>query len=486
MQSAATGHNYRYVFARSQTLEDNGELGDANKQQPKKSNALSSAFERAAAYKKSQGKVIPPAGPVESKPPSTTDFKANVTDLKLQEEPRKITTLSIDQPNFPASPAEGKPSSPSSTDVAVNVEPQEAVNLQDVSPVFNSLKSKQESEMAAALAAKAEAREAESAQEDTSQGLEVEIITRDGIIRRKVTQSDKAVSKTKIPKRTSVSSSDFVGLGFSDKKSSSKGSLPAGLAVGLEAPPPSSLPEVEIITRDGKAQQESKDGLYKPKVVTWGIFERPANISEAYGGGRTIKPGEQLETEEEKKARDARTKEVLAAYYKKIGLDVDPQIKADCAKALQQGNQLFERGYVQRALEQFEKVMQQMPYQSELHGLAALQWAVSLDASNRFQEARAMYEKIVSHPNVTVRKKAKQLLYGFQAMDNLKVATTSKWDSSVYRKYFDAFSDGYNTLYKPSEEDTNDGSMRSQDFVYLGLLLFPLAVFLLIVALKGR
>eukprot|EP00250_Pteridium_aquilinum_P010657 c19543_g1_i1 orf=186-527(+) len=105
----------------------------------------------------------------------------------------------------------------------------------------------------------------------------------------------------------------------------------------------------------------------------------------------------------------------------------------------------------------------------------------------RFQEAREMYEKIVLHPNVTVRKKAKQLLFGFQAMNTLKVSPASKWDSSVYRKYFDAFSaDGYNTLYKPSEDETDDGSLREQAFIYLGLLLFPLVLFLLLVALKGR
>lgn len=28
------------------------------------------------------------------------------------------------------------------------------------------------------------------------------------------------------------------------------------------------------------------------QVATWGMFPRPDNISKAYGGGRTIKPGE--------------------------------------------------------------------------------------------------------------------------------------------------------------------------------------------------
>ena len=36
----------------------------------------------------------------------------------------------------------------------------------------------------------------------------------------------------------------------------------------------------------------SADTAYRPKVATWGIFPRPANISRQYGGGRTFKPGE--------------------------------------------------------------------------------------------------------------------------------------------------------------------------------------------------
>jgi hypothetical protein len=55
----------------------------------------------------------------------------------------------------------------------------------------------------------------------------------------------------------------------------------------------------EIITVDGGYQAGKADGgsravdtAYRPKVATWGVFPRPANISQQYGGGRTLKPGE--------------------------------------------------------------------------------------------------------------------------------------------------------------------------------------------------
>lgn len=48
----------------------------------------------------------------------------------------------------------------------------------------------------------------------------------------------------------------------------------------------------EIITIDGRASASSTDAEYRPKVATWGVFPRPQNISEAFGGGRNIRPGQ--------------------------------------------------------------------------------------------------------------------------------------------------------------------------------------------------
>jgi hypothetical protein len=50
----------------------------------------------------------------------------------------------------------------------------------------------------------------------------------------------------------------------------------------------------------GSSEQEGK---YKPKVTTWGVFPRPKNISQAFGGGRNLQPGQELETKEQEAAR---------------------------------------------------------------------------------------------------------------------------------------------------------------------------------------
>jgi hypothetical protein len=49
-----------------------------------------------------------------------------------------------------------------------------------------------------------------------------------------------------------------------------------------------------------------------------------------FGGGRVIRPGDILETDEEKAAKEERTKTQLAAYKKKYGLNIDPKLKSEC------------------------------------------------------------------------------------------------------------------------------------------------------------
>ena len=75
-----------------------------------------------------------------------------------------------------------------------------------------------------------------------------------------------------------------------------------------------SLLQVEIISIDKSYSTDKKvmDPNYSPKVSTWGVFERPANISEAYGGGRTIRAGTPLEDPAATQARKERIATALS------------------------------------------------------------------------------------------------------------------------------------------------------------------------------
>ena len=68
------------------------------------------------------------------------------------------------------------------------------------------------------------------------------------------------------------------------------------------------------------------DSTHKPtKSGSWGVFERPADISKAYGGGRQIGVGGYQPNEEELAAKRAETEARLKAYRKGQGADAELQ-----------------------------------------------------------------------------------------------------------------------------------------------------------------
>ncbi|KAL0464495.1 UNVERIFIED_CONTAM: hypothetical protein Slati_0337100 [Sesamum latifolium] len=247
----------------------------------------------------------------------------------------------------------------------------------------------------------------------------------------------------------SISSIDFVGLGFSDKKSGR--SLPAGLVPISDPFPEGELPEVEILVGDtskfGDAAaaepipvEEDNAELYKPKVSTWGVFPRPSDIS------RT---------------------------------------------ALKDGDSLMDLGELKEALPFYEKVMEKLAFQSELHGLAALQWSICQDSLSRCtfffntysvlaatdvnipNEARMMYEKLQSHPSPQVSKRARQFFFSFQkislkrnpkykfkAMEMMKVTSSTRSRLSTgYQNYFEAFLQD-KTNYSLKEDQVDEGGLN--------------------------
>uniref|UniRef100_A0A5B7A5H8 Uncharacterized protein n=1 Tax=Davidia involucrata TaxID=16924 RepID=A0A5B7A5H8_DAVIN len=291
----------------------------------------------------------------------------------------------------------------------------------------------------------------------------------------------------------SISSINFVGLDFSDKK---KGrGLPAGLVPVADPFPEGGLPEVEIIVGDTskfgdelvskpKPIQEDNSDLYKPKVSTWGVFPGPNNISKTYGGGRIIRPGEMLETAEDKAAKEAHTRQLLAAYKRKIGLNIDAKLKSECEQALKDGDSLMDLGKLMEALPYYEKIMDKLAFQSELHGLAALQWSICQDSLSRSNEARIMYERLQSHPNAQVTKKARQFMFGFQAMEKMKVTSSTFFPTNTgYQNYFEAFIED-KANYPLKEAEVEEGAL-SQALLYIIFLVFPIFIVLLIAIQKG-
>ncbi|KAL8161006.1 hypothetical protein V2J09_012495 [Rumex salicifolius] len=294
-----------------------------------------------------------------------------------------------------------------------------------------------------------------------------------------------------IKKELKVSKMDFIGLDFSDKKQ--RRGLPPGLVPTPDPFQGKDLPEIEMIIGDAskfgntpvdsETTQDDVLDLYKPKVSTWGVFPRPSDISKAYGGGRTLRPGETLETEEVKAAKEARTKQLLAEYKARTGLNVNPKLKAECGKALKDGDELMDVGKLKDALPYYQEVMDKMPFQTELHGLAALQWAICQDSLNRSNEAQGMYKKLKSHPNSLVNKKASQFAFSFEAMEMLKVRSSPPINPG-YETYFDAFVKDNKPKVTLQDSEPEEAPL-TETLPYIVFLVLPVLLVLLIAAKKG-
>ena len=75
----------------------------------------------------------------------------------------------------------------------------------------------------------------------------------------------------------------------------------------------------------GAAAGQAREEKHAPKVSTWGVFERPADISKAYGGGRRVGVGGYQPSEEEVARKRAETEAKLAQFRKGQGAEKEVQ-----------------------------------------------------------------------------------------------------------------------------------------------------------------
>lgn len=229
------------------------------------------------------------------------------------------------------------------------------------------------------------------------------------------------------------------------------------------------------------AEAGSEEDLHKPKVATWGLFPRPRNISEAYGGGRNLRPGQALESEEEAAARQQRVSAALKQYRKTLGLDIDPATEAKAQALYNEGVQLFEQGLITSALPSFSEASELMALRSRLGGEARLQQAICLDSLGRNSEAYEIYKRIENHPAPGVAKKAKRMLFGWKAADQLKTQTLSYTPTtSQWKRYFDTYRNSlYSGTYVSSSEEESSSSAGAGEvaaaLLATAIVLLPLA-----------
>lgn len=231
--------------------------------------------------------------------------------------------------------------------------------------------------------------------------------------------------------------------------------------------------EVEFITVDKS---------YKPATTWWGVFERPADISAAFGGGRNLQPGAPLETEEAAATRLAGVRTAMQAFRKAQGLDLPPEIEAGIAMHMEQGEAAFEAGRLERAAVSFRAAAELAPLRSQPGGNARIRLAVCLDSTGKTAEAKELYTALSAHPNVEVNKQAKRLLWGMTEATQFLKAEAFDYDGGVrseYQKYLEQLVNPWDVVVGENEEETKQLNALAAASI---VMLMALPVSLLAVA----
>jgi len=166
---------------------------------------------------------------------------------------------------------------------------------------------------------------------------------------------------------------------------------------------------------------------YAPKVSTWGVFERPADISKAYGGGRQVGVGGYQPSEEEMAKKRAETDAKLAAYRKSLGADSAEQDahEEEIRAAQKEAQQMTRYGATKAALETLEKVRPWLCVKTELGGELYLELGMAYIAEKQEAEAKTCFKTLLGNPDRKFKRLAQQMLFQEEAQSFLKVSGES-------------------------------------------------------------
>lgn len=242
-------------------------------------------------------------------------------------------------------------------------------------------------------------------------------------------------------------------------------------------------PEMETYKRENREREIeviSVDKGYKPKVTTWGVFERPSDISATYGGGRNIKPGQPLETAEQSKARLDRVRDAVSVYRKKVGYDVDVENVAAVEEAISTGVRLMETGRLEGAAARLQEAVEMAPMMSDLGGQARLQLALALDSLNRSEEAKKLYQLLGRHPNIDVQKRANRMLWGMTTASEFMRADKISFNAGMreyYSRFFDTQINAWDVYTASNAEEERQLQILST-VITVSLFVLPVGLFL--------
>ena len=92
------------------------------------------------------------------------------------------------------------------------------------------------------------------------------------------------------------------------------------------------------------------------------------------------------------------------------------------------GKQALERGQYRQSIEYLEAAQQLVPGNSRQGGEAQIWLITAYQAANKIDEALALGEKLISHPNLQIRQQAQRIVYIIKAP---KLERPKEWMSEI-------------------------------------------------------
>ena len=154
------------------------------------------------------------------------------------------------------------------------------------------------------------------------------------------------------------------------------------------------------------------DDMYTPKSSAWGVFQRPRDVSKAFGGGRVITRAEMDRMDEEYAAR-VKSGQAAQKLYINDAAKVEDENADKIKDAVSRARNLMGIGNRQKAVEVLEQVKPFISWHSELGGETYLEIAMALETVDRTDEAREIYGRLVTISwSQKTKRNALQLLQG--------------------------------------------------------------------------
>mmetsp|Transcript_29166 Transcript_29166/g.113269 ORF Transcript_29166/g.113269 Transcript_29166/m.113269 type:complete len:361 (-) Transcript_29166:2545-3627(-) len=204
--------------------------------------------------------------------------------------------------------------------------------------------------------------------------------------------------------------------------------------------------------------------IYKPKVSTWGVFERPDDISKAYGGGKRIPVGGVNLESEESQEKLEKTRKLLQNYKLSSGLENkdEEKYREEILEAIELSNDLLVRARPAEAVKLLKPYTELVGCISELGGSLYLQLAVVFESMGMRDSAQDIYIKLKKSPVETISSRAKRLSFGFYAMGELNVENTPQQKLLYELPEFEVRK-RYDASYIGDEKRKSLGIMKEED-----------------------